>query len=161
MEEMIYSDSFQKDIALTENASELVQKINEIIPIVAYITARPSSVVKGTKHWHDKHKFPKAPVITRPDNVTFDDRSKWKARVLEDMYPEVMGIVDDHRKLADNLSKNYGGILFLYNTTENKRSDINIIPCKTWEDVYVAVRSITATYPKNKKVRIQQQLTSI
>ena len=44
------SNEIHVNMPLIENAHNIVQKINEIIPIVAYTTARPHAVIEGTKN---------------------------------------------------------------------------------------------------------------
>lgn len=69
MESNRHSDELQERLPLIEGADQAVQRINHIIPIVAYITTRPNTVITGTKQWLDKHNFPEAPIITRPPYV--------------------------------------------------------------------------------------------
>ena len=64
------------------------------------------------------------------------------------MYPEIVGIVDDHPSLPDNMSSDYKGVIFLYDNTEHARKDLNVIPCKTWDDVYTAVLDYKAKESK-------------
>lgn len=148
MHEMLHANDYQVEIDLIKNANHVVNEIDKLIPIVAYITARPSSVIDGTKRWLKKHGFPDATIITRPDNVSIDERSVWKAKVLHEMYPHVLGIVDDHAELASHLPENYQGTLFLYDATDHERNSINIIPCKTWDDVRSAVNHLHQTIRK-------------
>ncbi len=136
----ISSDEFYKDLPLIENAKEMVAKINKIIPIVAYITVRSEKVIESTKFWLKKHNFPEAELITKPSSIPVSEGNKWKAGVLEYLYPQVVGIVDDNPNLTNFLSKDYKGTVFLYDHNEAKRNDIKVIPCEKWEDVAEAVR---------------------
>ncbi|MEI8068013.1 MAG: hypothetical protein WCG91_03670 [Candidatus Shapirobacteria bacterium] len=129
------SDETMRDLPLIENAKEVVNKINKIIPIVAYITVRSEYIRNGTQFWLDKHGFPKAELINRPFGVERKDGNKWKAGVLEDLYPQIIGIVDDNPGLVDFLSKDYKGTVYMYDNKETKRNDIKVIPCGTWDDV--------------------------
>jgi len=133
--DFINSNEMQKDIPLMENAKEVVNRINKVIPIVAYITVRPEIILEGTKFWLDKHGFPEAELIAKPMDIDRSDGNKWKAGVLDYLYPQVMGIVDDNPGLADFLSKDYQGTVYLYNNTEINRTDIKIIACENWEEV--------------------------
>ncbi len=126
-------------LPLIEHANTIVSKINEIIPIVAYITARPDTVIAGTQTWLDKHHFPKARIVTRPPNVDLPDANKWKAQLLEKLYPEVTGIVDDNPELSKHFSPNYKGTIYMYNNATSTRTDINVIACMTWDDVLAQV----------------------
>lgn len=145
MEETLHSNDFNETIPLIENADKAVRDINKIIPIVAYITARPATVIEGTLKWFEKHNFPKAELITRPSKISLEDfnanKNRWKARVLEFLYPEVMGIVDDNKILANELEAiKYKGKLYLYGGEgkEFKNHD-NLIVCPTWQDVLKAI----------------------
>jgi len=129
------SNEIQKNVPLIENSNKIVQKINEVIPIMAYITARPGTVSAGTKFWLNKHGFPKAEIITKPKNIPRKKGNQWKAKVLEYLYPQVIGIVDDNPGLTKFFGKNYKGIIYLYDNVEAERKDINVVPCVDWEMV--------------------------
>ena len=139
-QEILHSNEFQEKLPLIENSNHIVNEINRIVPIVVYITARPEAVRKGTITWLKKHGFPAADVLMRPLDIDFDFRNIWKAQILEELYPEISGIVDNDPKLADNLSKNYKGILYLYDNHSHQRKDIKIVPCKTWENVFDKIK---------------------
>lgn len=112
------SDEFNEAIALLHESNVMVNKLTKIVPVVAYITARPENIRKGTENWLTKHGFPKAPVILRPTTYSMKDletKNSWKAGVLKYLYPEIIGIVDDNAGLPSELAKeNYEGKLFLY-----------------------------------------------
>jgi hypothetical protein len=78
-----------------------VDKVTKIVPVLAYITARPRTILNGTMVWLKKYNFPKATIITRVRKVSREDPNKWKARVLEFLYPEIQGIVDDNPDLEN------------------------------------------------------------
>jgi len=123
-----------------ENANHIVQKINQIIPIVAYVTARPKTIKDVTKQWLKKYNFPHAPIIMSPDSIKIEGRSEWKAKVIETLFPEVVGIIDDNPEFLGFLSKDYQGTIFLYDNVEFEKSLSHIIPCPTWDGVYKEVR---------------------
>jgi len=112
------SDEFNEAVPLLHESNKMVEKLQKIVPIVAYITARPEKVRKGTENWLIKHGFPKAPIILRPTESSIQDletKNHWKAGVLKHLYPEVIGIVDDNSGLPPELLKEkYEGKLFLY-----------------------------------------------
>jgi hypothetical protein len=145
MEAQRENDGIQTEFDLIENSNQVVQKINKIVPIVAYITVRPESVLNGTKLWLKKHDFPQAEIIARPKNIPHKDGNKWKAEVLEQMYPQVSGIIDDNPKLLEFLSEDYKGQIYLYDSenVDKKYNQYlqkpNIHPCRKWEDVYKIV----------------------
>lgn len=138
--EIVKGNELQKEMPLIENSNLLANKLTKIIPISAYITARPRIILNGTMFWLKKHGFPKATIITRVGKVFKRNPNKWKAGVLEYLYPEIQGIVDDNPELVEFLSKKYKGTVFLYDNTETKRKDIKVIPCEKWEDVLAAVK---------------------
>lgn len=129
------SNEIQKNLPLIKNANHFVNKLNKIIPIACYLTVRPKSVTSGTKHWLDKHNFPKAEIIAKPENLPYEEGTKWKAKMLAKMYPKVLGIVDDNPSLIEYLPKNYKGLVFVYDFPAQAFSSKNVIACPTWEDV--------------------------
>ncbi|MBD3280397.1 hypothetical protein GF389_02645 [Candidatus Dojkabacteria bacterium] len=137
MEERRYDDSIQIEFELIEEeVNSLVRQVHSTIPVVAYITARPQEVRKGTLKWLEKHDFPKAELIQRPNESKAEDGNKWKAEILEYLYPEVIGIVDDNVDFPSHISPNYQGTIFLYNyETDPTDGMIEVVPCKTWNNV--------------------------
>lgn len=136
LDEIIKTDEIQKHLPLIENADLAV---NKIVPITAYITVRPKTILNGTMFWLKKHNFPKATIITKLKAIPRKNGNKWKAKVLEYLYPEVLGIVDDNPGLVDCLSKRYKGRVFLYNN-QTSRKDIEVIECKDWNEVLKKVK---------------------
>jgi len=139
--EIINSNELQKDLPLIENSNSVVKKIDKIIPIVAYVTARPSSIRNGTEFWLKKHNFVKALIILRPKNIDKKKGNKWKTKVLEYLYPEVQGIVDDNSGLPKKIGKKYKGKIFLYEHATCEKTKMNVIPCKDWDDVLRQVKN--------------------
>lgn len=136
-----HSHTWHLELPLIKNANHVVEKIHQVIPIVTYLTARPKSILAATKIWLKKYNFPEAEVIYRPRNVKLPVSLAWKAEVLEYLYPEVSGMVDDHPQLAKDLSKNYKGALYLYDYHDQApRGDIKIIPCRNWQEVLAKVK---------------------
>ncbi|MDD5341858.1 MAG: hypothetical protein PHI73_00760 [Patescibacteria group bacterium] len=139
IQDKIHSDDLQKELPLIEGANAYLNKINEIIPIAAYITVRPEKVINGTQDWLDKHGFPKAPIICKPMEVSHQNGNQWKAEVLQKLYPDILGMIDDNAKLLEYLAEDYKGIIFLYDHT-NIDSKFNVIACKNWLNVYVEMK---------------------
>jgi hypothetical protein len=134
------SNELQTKLQLIKDADAYVKKINKIIPIVAYISIRPDTVIGGTQAWLDKHGFPKAPVICRPKDIPTERGSEWKARVLEKLYPKVRGIIDDNSSVLKFINKDYKGTIFLYDHKKPVPSNVNTIHCKDWPEVYSNVK---------------------
>ncbi|MFA6065273.1 MAG: hypothetical protein WCW44_03800 [archaeon] len=135
------SNNMQREIPLIKNSNHSVEKINKIIPIVAYLTVRPNSVEKGTKDWLLKHNFPVAKIICRPDNIAFSDGNKWKAKMLTELYPKVLGIIDDNPELLTFLPTDYKGTIFVYGS-EHIETKLNAIPCKDWKTTLEEVQRV-------------------
>lgn len=139
MEEHRNHNGLQKELSLIEGSNIYVPKVNKIIPISVYLTTRPDTVIKGTKHWLDKHGFPEAPIICRPSLIPTEEGDAWKALKLKELYPTIKGIVDDNARVLQSLEPDYKGVLF-YFQHDTVDSVIRAIPCKTWEKVYEAVK---------------------
>lgn len=145
LKKLMHSNDFQESIPLIENANHVVQKINRLVPVVAYVTARPTTVFAGTKNWLQKHGFPPAPIVFRPLRIAHANKILWKAKTLRTLYPEVEGIIDDSPHLIQELkSVKYRGVLYLYDSGRNIDSKKNlkqsydqyILRCRSWGDVY-------------------------
>lgn len=147
---LMHSNEFNETVPLIEDAYHVVNTIQQSIPIAAYITARPATIRTGTEKWLLKNGFPKAPLIMRPTTTEVSKpdglyRNSWKANILQFLYPEVLGIVDDNLGLAHELVElKYPGTLYLYGPqTEAFTETENVILCPTWKSVLPAVlRSI-------------------
>ena len=147
MEETLHSNDFNEAIPLIEGADKAVQEINEIIPIIAYITARPGTVRQGTLTWLKKHHFPEADLITRGVDIPLEEfnlnKNKWKAEILCELFPEIIGIVDDNPVLAHQLEKlGYKGTLYLYGKESSEfKNKEGILVCPTWRDVVDSIKN--------------------
>ncbi len=136
IDEFLHSNEFQEEIPLIEKANHAVEKINTVIPIVAYITARPVSVYEGTRRWLEQHAFPDAPLIFRPLDVHHETKNLWKAELLQFLYPEVVGIVDDHPALPGQLeAAGYQGKLYLYDSGQHTKGYKGMARCRNWDEV--------------------------
>lgn len=135
----INSNQTQEDLPLIDGSSVYLNKIKQIIPVAAYITVRPERVLEGTKSWLNRNNFPLAPVICRPNEVDHNDGNQWKAAVLENLYPNVLGIIDDNSKLLSCLKKDYPGTVFLYDHHDNQGLPF-AIACQDWPAVYNEVK---------------------
>ena len=78
-----------------------------------------------------KHNFPLAPVICRPNELAHDKGNEWKAKILEELYPKVLGIIDDNAKLLQFLNPGYQGKVFMYDHHDNLGFPF-AIACKDW-----------------------------
>lgn len=64
---------------------------------------------------------------------------KWKADTLAYLYPQVIGLIDDTLDIFSFSPSSYQGAIFLYGKTNYPLSVLTVIPCKTWDDVYMKV----------------------
>ena len=133
-------DETQLSISPISGAMEAVEEIAKHVKCVCYVTARPESARKATEIWLKKHGFPNIPLIMRPHDVDDKHMTIWKGSVLEYLYPNVSGIIDDNPNFVQNISSNYKGVLFLYNSTEKPDIHIETIVCPTWHDVTKEVK---------------------
>ena len=134
------SKSAQEGIPLVPGALEGAQTLSKIIPVVGYLTIRPVSVAEPTIEWLKSNKFPAAPVIAKPDEIPFEDGNQWKGNVLNTLFPNVLGIVDDNKKVAFHAGKEYPGVMFLFGTGVAPEESNYAIPCPTWEDVIMEAK---------------------
>jgi hypothetical protein len=129
----------QKELPLIKNANHAINEIHKIIPISAYVTIRPESVMSGTQEWLNKHNFPKAPIICRPNNLPHAKGNEWKANLLKELYPKIVGIIDDNPAVVKYLEPDYKGKVFVYNSKQIE-TKIDAIPCKDWDAVVKEVK---------------------
>ncbi len=139
IKQTIVSNEIQERFDVINNAHKYVQQINDIIPVAAYVSARPENVRAGTKKWLDHYGFPEAEIVLRPDKVNDKDSIEWKTGVLKKMYPHILGIVDDSIALIDELN-GYQGTLFLYGHSMLPTTDLDTLACPNWEHVYQEVK---------------------
>ncbi|KXK27374.1 MAG: hypothetical protein TR69_WS6001000250 [candidate division WS6 bacterium OLB20] len=137
----LHSNQVQEELPVIKGATEGVNKINETIPVVAYLTARPDSVQDGTRTWLTMHGFPEVPLITRPPYVVPQQGNTWKAAVLSHIQDHVVGIIDDNPGLVEKLDEAYTGTVFLYDYSDTVNSSAEVISCKNWDAVVDAVIS--------------------
>lgn len=125
----------QEGLPLVPGSLEGVHQLAKIVPIVGYCTVRPTSVNASTMAWLHERGFPDVPVVAKPLEVPFADGNKWKAAALHELWPEVMGIVDDNPKVPSFAGKQYSGSILLYSHSETQPAYDFAIPCRTWADV--------------------------
>lgn len=125
IEAQLYSNDAKLEIPAITEAIEVLYSI----PVKCYLTNRPESTVEGTKKWLKKHNFPEREIIA--SNKGLD----WKAKKLEKMFPEVLGIIEDNIDLIKYLQSNYNGIIFLYSNLQYINSQLKVLLCPTWADI--------------------------
>ena len=125
VEAHIHSNEAKLEIPVIEEAIVVMQDI----PVVCYLTNRPSGTTDGTRKWLRKHGFPDREIIASNNGIG------WKARRLEEMFPDVTGIIDDNLGLLEYLEPDYKGRLFLYSHSKFKNNNLDVILCPTWADI--------------------------
>lgn len=136
------NNELQERFMPIEGASAGVEKLQTVVPVVGYLTTRPRSVLGGTRKWLEKNRFPEAEVLARPADVSSQEGDRWKAEVLDFLYPQAEGIVDDKLAVVEFLPKSYQGTILLYNSQETNVEGIKVLPCKTWPDVYARAKQV-------------------
>ncbi len=142
LEEARHQNELQESLPVIEGANETARAINEIVPIVGYLTIRPHVVIPGTRSWLEKHDFPEGIIIAKPDGITHAEGNRWKAEVLRFLFPEVIGIIDDNPDLLEYLTPDYEGEVYLFGSETIDSTGLRVIPCKTWSNVYEQVKAI-------------------
>ena len=135
--------TLHESVAVIEDALPALKKISPIIPIVAYLTARPERMRSITEPWLKRHGFPERKLIMCPDELPIENKHEWKAQALEQLYPEVIGIIDDNPIICQHLSKEYPGVVFLYNHSGDGVDHPAAQSCSDWNDV---VQKVTNYY---------------
>lgn len=135
----LISSNFHETMPLLHESNTMVSKLNQLVPVVGYITARPTEVRGATENWLKKQGFPVAELIMR-SGLDLETKNEWKAEVLAELYPEIIGIVDDNPDLANALEKlNYKGKLFLYGKQRQEidpsKYSFEVIVSPSWDHV--------------------------
>ncbi len=146
--QLIETEELYEDLDVIEKANHIVEKIQAIIPIACYLTARPEGTTEVSKRWLKRHNFPDSPVISKPNSVSYEDSNKWKAKLLTEYHPNTIGIVDDNPGIIKALPQDYKGTVFLYShPSYNIETPLNVIACETWDHVY---EKITSLHPQSQ-----------
>lgn len=135
MEELNNSPENLKNFPLLDGVHEALQQLQEKLPIACYLTARSEIMAGHTQEWLDRHGFPAAELICRPNEVSVLEGSKWKAGVLYDLSPHVVGLVDDNVQFPVHLPTDYPGTVYLIGVETHSYAQKNVFACPTWADV--------------------------
>jgi len=135
-----YNSDFQKDIPLIERASEFIWKIDAIIKILLHLSARPPIVYPGTYYWMQNKDIPKVDLrFSTPEEGHLNNRNEYKARELLELYPYILGIIDDHPELLSYFPYDYEGTIFVFDYKE-KHTHPRAICCSDWEHTFYEVK---------------------
>lgn len=131
-----------------EGALPGIYEVQEVTPLLAYVTTRPDSMVDVTKAWLKRSSFPDADVVCLPhaDLLQWSgikSAMEWKAMLLEYLYPHISGIIDDNEEFIHHLSPSYRGSVCLLHRSPliPLRTDLALYSCPTWHDVADAIRT--------------------
>jgi 5'(3')-deoxyribonucleotidase len=133
-EEQSFSNEAQKALPPIAGSVEAVQKLFKHFDIL-YISSRPSVVVKGTSEWLQEQGFPSGELVLR---TTYDKQNgnAWKADIIEQKWPQVVGVVDDNPEIIWFFSRHYKGVIYLFGVSaRSEMKDRNVRLCARWEDV--------------------------
>lgn len=145
MERAQYDPEGYTRLLPVEDAQSMLTALAEIMPLQAYVTMRPISVLDATRAWLQQHGFPELPILSRPADVSHERMHGWKGRALHTLWPRVCGIIDDDPRLIRQLPDDYPGTFYLFGEREHEpRPGIRVVPCKTWRQVYQLFLSQTA-----------------
>lgn len=138
---MINSHDHYACLAPWDKAKERVWDVHALLPIRAYVTMRSLAVIDTTQEWLRMHGFPDAPILSRPLDTHHSKMHAWKAHALHELHPHLVGIVDDDPHVVEQLPAAYRGTVFLFGGAQSPRSDVNIVPCQNWDEVYEHVKA--------------------
>jgi len=140
----IEDPKFHLDCHAIQGAVMALGYIDEFfLKIGLYLTIRTEPLRSCTDEWLRTYDFPIAPLVMMPSSFPHRHGMIWKARVLEYLYPEVVGIVDDRAELLGALSPSYQGTVFLYRHDETEY--LRAVACPTWDHVCRRVRHHSIT----------------
>lgn len=138
---LLNSNNFQGSFSVIEGAPKAMAEIYQIKPIKLYITIRPESVAQGTALWLRGANFPHAEILALPPDIPFEKADEWKAQVLEYLYPEIEGMIDNSGHIVKALNSSYRGKFFLFGHTTVPRQDLDIRCAPTWPDMVQQIKS--------------------
>jgi hypothetical protein len=124
-------------LPLIEGAVEGLQALASWADLV-YLTMRPEEVREATQQAIILNQLPDGQVIMPDIGMPLADRPRWKGTLLHEMYPSLVGIVDDSPDVVQKIPDGYQGTVLLFGHDQPLRSDIQVIPCPTWRDVLAA-----------------------
>ncbi len=131
---IISDPEFYRELPPIAGSDTVLRRFTEALPFTCFITARPNVVADETRAWLES-RFPTLPLITKPDSVDPSRNNEWKARLLEALYPQVRGIVDDDPRLVEHLSPGYGGTVIIFGASSVEHDHVEAYACLTWKDV--------------------------
>jgi len=146
------------DVLPVDGAIEAVEIIGKVTKLVAYLTGRTQPIIEGTKRWLDQHGFPMLDMLAQPSQETLEEMClsnahEWKAKVLDFLYPQFTGIIEDNSGLIGALSAEYKGKIYLFSHKGPIDAPFDVSCCPTWRDVVRAIEQnkIRSSYDRDAK----------
>ncbi len=123
-----------------KDAVKVINDIHEIHPFVGYLTGRSINTITGTKMSLKQNNLPNLKIIAQPEEVILEalginNGNEWKAALLDYLYPQVLGTIDDNIDLLSFVQPNYKGTICLYSHPEIS-SESRVVSCPSMADVY-------------------------
>lgn len=107
-QQRLRSEQFNSGLPLVDPVvPTILQQLHQTTPAGMYLTARPDAITKVTQRELLQKRFPTAPVIARPDQVSEEDVSAWKYAQLLAIAAQSrthLVMIDDSVSLADYIA---------------------------------------------------------
>jgi len=116
--------------------SYLLNNLTDNYPLLGYITSRTTKHLKVTESWLKKNKFPRAPILTRAENIKNQD---WKINYLRKHHLDIHTFIDNDLACFGNRTDLYRGKLVWLNRYDKWDSmvlGVNINMKVDWQEVY-------------------------
>lgn len=133
-EGLVNDPKFYRSLPFIPGALESLTRLHERGLLSAYLPDRPGKAKAVTVH--ELRRFPQVPLIPKPDGLTYEDNSAWKAEVLSGLYPAVPGIIDDDQQLHERLPTDYPGVVLIFGAERVREPHgRHVYACKDWPAV--------------------------
>jgi len=139
------SDNEKTRLPIMFNSINWIQEIQKTIPFSIYLTGRPQNTIDGTQKWINSKGLPDLPILAQPNKKVLEkmnllDGNEWKTKVLEYLFPEIKGTIDDNLKLAEATTKNYQGTIYLFSQDVGTIVSRNVVCCPSGEDLIKEIK---------------------
>ncbi len=135
--QILFNNEEQRIIPVKLGVPQIIWSIHQHrVPFVAYITGRPVDVLEGTKGFLSDHGYPDLPIIARPNTVPFNFIEEWKSSILHDMFPSILGIVDDSMRLSETIHYEYKGTVYLVTERNFVSNKTCVVHCPSMSELF-------------------------
>lgn len=139
MENLRADPKFNLGLKPLEGAVEGLNRLAEVASLTFYLTARPVAIQKETEAWLRHYRFPDAPAISRPMEVSFEQGGWWKERILRES--GVTFMIEDGIQLAQRMPELSFIVLKRPFSLNIERGEGNILLVKDWTGVVEEVEA--------------------